>query len=165
MGGRRGGGAEWFAAPDADGAPSRGLRFECTMCGACCTGPPGDVLFTDEEAAVMAAHLGISVGAFLERFTRPAPDGAGRSLLEHETEHGLDCIFLDRRTTPGKAVCSLYEARPMQCRTFPWWPANVRSARDWSRLGRWCEGVGRGGFVPVEAIRIQRDRQAASDAG
>eukprot|EP00961_Rhodomonas_salina_P046921 629705-Rhodomonas_salina.2 len=27
----------------------------------------------------------------------------------------------------GKAICSLYEARPKQCRTWPFWPENLAS--------------------------------------
>lgn len=143
---------EWYAD---------GLRFECTQCGRCCTGPPGYVTFTDEEAVAMAAALGLTTEAFLDRYA--TSDGLHRSLREVPTEHGYDCVFLDRTSIPGKAVCSIYEARPLQCRTFPWWPGNLRSERDWKRLGRECEGVGRGDFVPVEEIRIERDRQGARD--
>ncbi|MGP1345947.1 MAG: YkgJ family cysteine cluster protein [Phycisphaerales bacterium] len=147
----RGGGAqdggEWYA---------RGLRFECTQCGACCTGPPGFVGFTDGEARGLARALGVGLEEFLERFTQDTPEG--RSLAEVRTEHGFDCVFLDRTTVPGKGVCGVYAARPMQCRTFPWWPEHLASRRRWEALGRSCEGVGRGGFVPIERIRIERDR-------
>ena len=145
---RRSGDNEWYAD---------GLRFECTCCGACCTGPPGFVLFTDEEATAMAARLGISVPEFLERYTHETAEG--RSLQERLTHEGYDCVFLDRESVPDKAVCTLYEARPLQCRTFPWWPENLEHPRHWQRLARTCEGVGRGPLIPVEAIRIQRNAQ------
>lgn len=138
-----------------------GLRFECTMCGACCSGGEGVVLFSAEEGEAIARRLGVSVGEFLARYTRETD--AGRSLNEVMTEHGLDCVFLDRATVPGKAVCSLYEDRPTQCRTFPFWPEHVDSPRGWKRLGKHCEGIGRGNFVPVEQIRLDRDRQRAAD--
>ena len=133
-----------------------GLRFECTCCGECCTGPPGFVLFTEEEAEAIAAELGVDVATFYEQYTHET--SAGRSLTERETEHGFDCIFLDRESQPGIAVCSIYNTRPLQCRTFPWWPEHLRHPRDWSRLSRYCEGVGRGDFVPIEKIRIERKR-------
>jgi Fe-S-cluster containining protein len=135
-----------------------GLRFECTMCGACCSGGPGLVRFTDDEAHAMAAKRGVSIDEFLARFTRVV-DGA-RSLLELPTEHGLDCVFLDRATIPGKAVCSLYEARPAQCRTFPWWPEHLRSPAAWRSLGKDCEGVGRGPVVTEREIRVALTVQA-----
>ncbi len=142
-------GGEWYA---------EGLQFECTMCGACCTGPPGVVRFNDDEAGRIARRLGVTVAQFLERFTHHLGRGR-RSLNEVETEHGFDCVFLDRASMPGKAVCSLYEDRPLQCRTFPWWPENLKSPRTWKSVAKSCEGVGRGVMVPISEIRIQRDRQ------
>lgn len=139
----------------------QGLRFECTMCGACCSGGEGFVLFSDQEAFNIAKRLNITVADFLTKYTHDTE--AGPSLREVRTEHGLDCIFLDRTTVPGKAVCSLYEDRPAQCRTFPFWPEHIESRRAWQRLGNHCEGIDKGNFVPVESIRIQRDRQRAVD--
>ncbi len=149
------GGAEWYR---------EGLQFGCTMCGACCTGAAGFVSFSEEEGRGIARRLGISVGEFIERYTHKLGDGR-RSLNEVLTEYGHDCVFLDRGVVPGKAVCSLYEDRPLQCRTFPWWPENLRSKEHWRRAGRACEGIGRGDLVRVEEIRISRDAQSGRDAG
>lgn len=145
--------SEWY---------SDGLRFECTLCGACCTGAPGYVVFTDEEAGAIAERLGIGVAAFLRDYTHDTRlEAGGRSLNEVKTEHGYDCVFLDRRSIPGRAVCSLYEQRPEQCKTFPWWPEHLESKRSWQRLAKECEGIGRGNVVPVSEIRISRDAHAA----
>jgi len=141
--------AEWYAP--------EGLRFECTECGACCTGPPGYVQINQQEAEAIAAKLGVPVDTVWNQYTREDP--TGRSLKETRSPEGWDCIFLDRESVPGKALCSVYEARPLQCRTFPWWPEHLRSPKTWARLARECEGVGRGDFVPVHHIRIERDRQ------
>ncbi len=141
--------------------PEEGLRFECTACGACCTGPPGYVSYTKQEGAALAERFGLSETEFEERYTHETP--AGRSLKEVETEHGFDCVFLDRETVPGKAVCSVYEERPLQCRTFPWWPEHLRSERAWNGLERECEGVHRGDFVPIEEIRINAGKQKSRD--
>lgn len=142
-------GQEWYA---------EGLQFECTMCGACCTGDPGVVRFSEAEAKRIAHRLGVAVSEFIARFTHHI-GGGRRSLNEVETEHGFDCVFLDRKSMPGKAVCSLYEDRPLQCRTFPWWPENLKSPRTWNGVAKSCEGVGRGSLVPISEIRIQRDLQ------
>ena len=92
----------------------------------------------------MAACLGLELDAFRERYVRPL--GKGRSLVERETEYGHDCVFLDRESQPGKAVCSIYEARPTQCRTWPWWPENLASRRAWEATRRRtpCPGMGSG---------------------
>ncbi|GAB4547151.1 MAG: YkgJ family cysteine cluster protein [Phycisphaerales bacterium] len=141
--------------------PDEGLRFECTACGACCTGPPGYVSYTEAEARALARRLGLSVDEFEAAYTHETP--MGRSIREVETEHGYDCVFLDRESVPGKAVCSVYEDRPLQCRTFPWWPEHVRNKASWDELERECEGVHRGGFVPVEEITRNLEAQRARD--
>lgn len=145
---------EWFDEPDSETGRA-GLRFQCTMCGNCCSGPEGYVLFTDEEAAAMAARLGLSADEFLKKYTRKTP--AGRSLREVPSPFGLDCVFLDRKTIPGKAICSVYEDRPMQCRTWPFWPSLVQSRRNWTAAKRTCPGIDRGKLIPPERIRILRD--------
>src|SRR5262245_28253885 len=94
----------WFAA---------GLRFTCTQCGACCSGDPGHVWVNSEEVAALAAHLSLSVADFESRYLRRV--GSRRSLFER---HSGDCIFLHETTRR----CTVYEARPVQCRTWPFWP-------------------------------------------
>ncbi len=137
---------EWYAD---------GLRFECTQCGNCCTGPTGFVWVSDDELEVIAATLGIRASETEARYTRRLH--GRRSLTETPGEQGYDCVFLDRNSVPGKAVCGIYGARPTQCRTWPFWPENLRHPRDWQRAGRTCPGLNHGSLVPIESIRIQRD--------
>jgi len=139
---------EWYAD---------GLRFSCTQCGNCCTGPPGAVWFDEEQGRRMAKHLGLDEQTFYRRFARKI-DGQW-SLQERSTEHGFDCIFLDRKITAGKAVCSLYDARPAQCRTWPFWPENLATPRHWkmAKIQTPCPGMDKGRLVPITKIRIQRD--------
>jgi uncharacterized protein len=144
---------EWFEQVDPTGT-GPGLRFGCTMCGNCCTGPEGYVLFTDEEAAAIAARLGITVQAFLRQCSKET--SLGRSLKETSTPHGLDCIFLDRDRIPGKALCGIYEDRPSQCRSWPFWPEIVHSAESWRQTKRRCPGIDTGPLIPPERIRILR---------
>lgn len=154
-----GSGGEWFDRPDPTGKTEtgeRGLRFECTMCGNCCTGPTGYVLFTDDEADAMAASLGLGRDEFFAKYTRETM--LGRSLTERATVHGQDCVFLDREKVPGRAVCGLYEARPAQCRTWPFWTSNLRTRRDWEDAGKKCPGMNQGPLTGPETIRVTRDR-------
>ena len=105
----------------------------------------------------MAAAVGLSETAFYERYARRI--GRKWSLQERRTSHGFDCIFLDRESVPGKAVCGLYEARPVQCRTWPFWPENLKNPRAWAdtKATTPCPGMDTGPLIPVESIRIQRD--------
>ena len=93
---------EWYAD---------GLRFSCTQCGHCCTGPPGTVWFTDTEGAAIAESLGIEIAEFYKHYALKV--GGRWSLKETLVGEGYDCVFLDRKT--GAALCSIYGNRPTQC--------------------------------------------------
>ncbi len=127
------------------------------MCGNCCTGSTGYVLVTDDDCDAIAASIGATPAEFRERYTNVMD--LGRSLNEFETEFGFDCVFLDRQTIPGKAVCGIYEHRPLQCRTWPFWKENVGSPRAWSKVSRTCPGIGKGPLHTPVQIRIARDRE------
>lgn len=130
-----------------------GLAFECTECGRCCGGPDeGYVWITDEEIAAAATHLGMEEADFRRRYTRKV--GGRISLIEQEN---LDCVFL-RDGKDGKRGCLIYAVRPRQCRTWPFWPDNLRSPGDWSLAGLRCPGVNRGPLHDVAHIEEQRDR-------
>lgn len=150
----REGRTEWFAGADGP-EQGRGLRFGCTMCGNCCSGPPGYVLVTEEESAALAKRLGISVAQFQRDYTHLADEG--RSLNEKRSAHGFDCVFLDRDKVPGKAVCGAYEDRPRQCRTWPFWPSLLSSPSAWAHAKKTCPGIDKGTLVPVDQVRVLRD--------
>lgn len=145
---------EWFTEPDP-ATGEGGLRFSCTMCGNCCSGPEGYVLIDDDEAAALARRLNLPLAEFLDRFARLT--SLGPSLIEKSTPHGLDCVFLDRDTIPGKAICGVYEDRPKQCRTWPFWTSILRSRATWERTKRICPGMGRGTHYTVQQIRVLRE--------
>lgn len=108
-----------------------GLLFKCTECGACCTGSPGYVWVSPSEIDALAQRLGISSEIFIKKYTRRI--GNRLSLKEHATT--FDCVFLK-----GKQ-CQVYEDRPQQCRTFPWWPENLTSRDAWLEAAERCEGI------------------------
>lgn len=119
-----------------------GLSFECTRCGACCTGAPGYVWVNAEEIARLAEFRGESVERFSKQFVRRVN---GRfSLVE---KPGGDCIFWDK-----SVGCTVYPARPVQCRTWPFWPENIESPDSWHEVTKRCPGSGRGQWFSVEEI-------------
>lgn len=121
-----------------------GLRFACTRCGNCCTGEPGSVRVSEAETEGLAAFLGLDLADFHERFTRLLDDGA-TSLTERENH---ECVFWS--ATDG---CTVYAARPRQCRTWPFWQRNLASPAHWTAAARGCPGIGRGAVHAAEAIR------------
>lgn len=119
-----------------------GLRFECTRCGNCCTGAPGYVWLDDAEIDALAAAVGLPREQFVAIHTRRAPRGVSL----REKPNG-DCVFYDR-----VRGCTVYEQRPKQCRTWPFWESHLESPRSWERVQRECPGVDRGDWIPVEEI-------------
>jgi hypothetical protein len=119
-----------------------GLRFTCTRCGHCCTGEPGYVWVSDEELAALADHRRESIDEVRDLYTRPTP--RGRTLREKANG---DCVFYDRQ-----AGCTVYPARPAQCRTWPFWESNVATPEDWQRTCAVCPGSGRGELISAEEI-------------
>jgi Fe-S-cluster containining protein len=149
-------GAPWYAD---------GLRFECTQCGNCCSGPPGAVWVDDADVERIARRLGIEVADCAARYTRVI--GVRRSLKEVRGARGLDCVFLDRSSQPGKALCSIYEVRPAQCRTWPFWRENVESREAWERVKQStpCPGMGIGRLHTFTEITIARDGSRCAQDG
>ena len=119
-----------------------GLRFSCTQCGKCCAGAPGTVFMNAAESERLARHLGLPVEQFLAEYAYPVE--GGHSL--RETGENYACIlFRDER-------CTVYEVRPSQCRTFPFWAENVRSETAWRKTCRNCPGIGQGRLYSREEI-------------
>lgn len=119
-----------------------GLRFQCTRCGNCCTGPPGFVWVNDEELAAIAECRGETVERAAALYTYlVAP---GRTLRE-KANH--DCIFYDRNQG-----CTIYPVRPRQCRTWPFWESNLVTAEAWHGTCKICPGAGKGELIPAEEI-------------
>jgi Fe-S-cluster containining protein len=124
------------------------------------------VWFERNEGQAMAAALGLSLEAFLRRFARTIH---GRwSLLERSGPRGMDCILLDRVSQPGKALCRVYQSRPAQCRTWPFWQGNLVSRDAWDRARDRtpCPGMDHGPLIPPESIleRLHAERQSEERA-
>jgi uncharacterized protein len=121
---------------------SDGLRFRCTRCGACCTGEPGFVWVDDDDLEAIAAFRGEPVEQVRALYTKKAR----RGLSLREKLNG-DCVFFDRAQG-----CTIYPARPPQCRTWPFWESNVATPEDWEQTCAVCPGSGRGELIPAEEI-------------
>jgi Fe-S-cluster containining protein len=135
---------KWYAA---------GLAFECTQCGNCCSGEPGYVWVTKEEIRRIAEFLGRD-DEWLDK-AQLRRVGFRHSLTE--LTNG-DCVFLKR--ADGKAMCSIYPVRPLQCRTWPFWSPVLKSPDSWNETATTCPGMNHGqryDFVQIEPRRTQRE--------
>lgn len=136
-----------------------GLRFACTACGNCCSGPPGYVWVTREEIRRIAEFLG------REAEWLPAEElrrvGFKYSLTEKPNG---ECVYL--RHENGKRVCGIYPVRPLQCRTWPFWDINLKSPQRWAEASEVCPGMNNGknySFVAIEEVRLKKSWEPEED--
>lgn len=88
----------------------------CSECqGKCCTGESGNIFATKKEFEAMASFLKMPMNEFIETYLVKVKTRF--SLKEKRYNESYDCIFYDRATNG----CGIYEVRPLQCRTFPFW--------------------------------------------
>jgi uncharacterized protein len=119
-----------------------GLRFECTRCGHCCTGEPGFVWVDDAELAAIAEFRSETLEQVRSFYTRPV---VNRRTLREKANN--DCVFYER----GEG-CTIYEVRPRQCRSWPFWERNVRTPEAWRETCRVCPGAGQGELISADEI-------------
>ncbi len=74
--------------------------------------------------------------------------GIRKSLIEWANG---DCVFFHSESR----TCEVYDARPRQCRTWPFWSSNLTSPAAWQETADRCRGCNRGHVVPLEAILAQ----------
>jgi Fe-S-cluster containining protein len=97
----------------------------------------------EREAEELAAFVGVDLATFHERFVRLLGDGA-LSLVEKPNH---DCVFWS-----AEHGCTVYPVRPRQCRTWPFWRANLATPRHWAAAAHGCPGIGQGTLHPRDEI-------------
>jgi Fe-S-cluster containining protein len=122
-----------------------GLQFECLRCGRCCTGAPGYVYLSEQDIASIADFLKKDKISFLGEYTRSVTlFGEHRISLTERTNY--DCVFWKG------GDCLIYDARPYQCRAYPFWKGHLVSVREWEKAAERCPGINRGPVHTAEEI-------------
>jgi uncharacterized protein len=117
-------------------------RFECQPgCTNCCT-QRGFVYLNDADVARAAAFVGMSAADFERRYVYRTS-----KKMRLRVAKRVRCYFLK------DGGCGIHPAKPLQCRTFPFWPELVGSAREWQRAAHRCPGIGKGPLVQIEQAR------------
>ena len=95
------------------------------------------MLLSRNDLEQLAAALNLTPEEVRGRYCREVDMGgvARLSLREHDN---YDCVFW------GEGGCSVYAARPLQCRSFPFWPALLADEESWRMAGEDCPGIGNG---------------------
>lgn len=105
----------------------------CERCGGkCCTGQSGNVFANNDEITLLAAHFGLKFDEFVQIYLRKVR--WKWSFKEVEFENGFACVFFDTQ----RRCCGIYEFRPRQCRSFPFWEYFKTHKEE---LKRECIGV------------------------
>lgn len=123
--------------------PEEGLRFECRQSGKCCAayGSEGYVILTESDLVRMEKHLDLPREAFATVGEFEDTRGNQEKVITKNwylTGSKKQCKYLRGHQ------CGVYEARPTQCRTFPFWAENF-GAKTWKKqITNLCKGIGKG---------------------
>ncbi|MEI6388984.1 MAG: YkgJ family cysteine cluster protein [Spirochaetota bacterium] len=130
-----------------------GLRFSCARCSSCCTGEPGHVFLSSSDLRRLSAVFGLPEQAFFERYCRLIDLGDCHAVSLTERSDNA-CEFW------GDEGCTVYEARPVQCSTYPFWSTILASKESWNDEAGNCPGMREGqlhsGHAIEEALYARR---------
>ena len=88
----------------------------CATCqGKCCTGESGYIYVNKSEIENIANFLNLGVAEFSMHYLFQS--GYKYSIKERENENSYECFFYNKESNG----CEIYDVRPTQCRTFPFW--------------------------------------------
>ena len=130
-----------------------GIRFTCQGTGRCCKSGTldGYVLLTLEDRRQIAKHLGLSTQQFTKRYVAKTENEF------HFKQLNPHCPFLKHNQ------CSIYKARPLQCRTWPFWPEHMEKHIWEKEVKKVCAGIGKGKLYKMHAIeQILKNQKAGS---
>ncbi len=111
-----------------------GLKFSCQRCSFCCGHSPGYVYLSRSDLYKLCEGTGLSIKEFVSKYCRWADYYEGKTVLALLEKKNYDCIFWDKG-------CTLYEHRPSQCRTYPFWAWIVKDKATWDEIARECPGM------------------------
>lgn len=122
-----------------------GLRFECTRCSSCCRFDPGFVFLSYHDLERLLEKTEMDRESFLRKYCRAVyVNGVYRLSLKEKENY--DCILWE------DGGCIVYDARPLQCSSFPFWADNLRNINNWNHLEQSCPGVNHGAVHSMEEI-------------
>lgn len=134
----------------------KGIQFQCQGSGKCCTshGEYGFVFLTLSDRKRFAKYLKISTAEFTKTYCEKSEQGVWHL---KEDPKNPDCMFLKNKR------CSAYEARPTQCRTWPFWP-EVMNPKAWKKdVVSFCPGVNKGPIITGAEIEKILNQQLVAE--
>jgi Fe-S-cluster containining protein len=119
------------------------MRFQCQSgCIKCCE-EKGFVYISEFDIVQLAEFLHLTVPDFETRYVYRTKNVSRLRVPRH-----AECPFLSSHG------CTVHPVKPIQCRTFPFWPELVDDKKEWAKTAKWCPGIGKGSHVSTEHVRI-----------
>ena len=118
------------------------MEFCCQRCSNCCRHDEGYVFLTKQNVYAIADHLKMSVKQFISECCRVVEQPEGNMLCLKEKQN-YDCIFWSNG-------CLIYEVRPTQCMTYPYWPFIVNNKELQKQEKKRCKGFDKKGNHSLE---------------
>lgn len=108
----------------------KGLKFSCTGCGKCCLNE-GEVWFDVNEFTELVNSLHLPAEDVLDAYAEETMGNWVKVKSKHFPIGGKQiegCVFLSEA---DQRSCTIYEQRPLQCRSYPFWPELLKSKKRW----------------------------------
>lgn len=120
------------------------VKFSCNGCSLCCRFKGGVVMLSKDDLSHLASWAELTEEQFMKVYCQWIENADGKEYLCLKTMHSNpetdDCIFWDA-SIPG---CQCYEARPVQCSTYPFWTKILTDENSWNSEKKHCPGINEG---------------------
>ena len=132
-----------------------GIKFECQGSSNCCVsrGTYGFVYLSSNDLKRLSKYFSISNMQFINKFC----DRTDGYLHLKEINKNGNCQFLKG------TKCSIYKARPVACRSWPFWKENM-NAKTWNKkIINFCPGIGKGKLFSLSKIETKINNDIKND--
>ena len=102
----------------------KGIKFKCQGSANCCVsrGSYGYVYLSRKDVKRLSIFFKITINEFIKKYCSKK----NNYVYLKEKIKNKNCIYLKNKK------CSVYKARPEQCRTWPFWPENM-NVKIWNK--------------------------------
>ena len=123
----------------------KGIKFKCQGSSNCCIsrGSYGYVYLSKKDLVKIAKYFNISINLFKKKYC----DYSDGYLHLKEIHSNGNCQFLDNKR------CTIYTARPTQCKTWPFWKENMNTKKWNNEIIDFCPGIGKGSLISFSMIQ------------
>lgn len=126
------------------------LKFKCSKCRNCCCLEGGAVLLSKNDLAELCIWAELTEEQFIKVYCRKLENINGRTYLCLKDKNKTECIFWSK-----EKGCEAYIARPVQCRTYPFWTKILESTQSWNAEKKFCPGINEGEEIQQETVFAQ----------